>query len=192
MTIDLALDKPDPILLSLFANRFMSVAEAAGRSLQLTSIVRPPFPLASPREVRARSLLSPSLVAVDQHQGAPRLLLRPLCAQRRSHCQRCVPPLDDRLRAGAATDASPFARAAPHLPVHLGSMSFAVRYQVDTLGIGADAPSGDGIVDGDVLLTNSPKAGGSRASSSSAPSGSAAFRSPPPSSPSVCAREHPH
>lgn len=29
---------PDPILLSLFANRFMSVAEAMGRSLQQTSI----------------------------------------------------------------------------------------------------------------------------------------------------------
>jgi Hydantoinase B/oxoprolinase len=30
--------KPDPILLTLFANRFMSVAEAMGRSLQQTSI----------------------------------------------------------------------------------------------------------------------------------------------------------
>lgn len=29
---------PDPILLTLFANRFMSVAEAMGRSLQQTSI----------------------------------------------------------------------------------------------------------------------------------------------------------
>ena len=28
----------DPILLSLFANRFMAVAEAMGRSLQQTSI----------------------------------------------------------------------------------------------------------------------------------------------------------
>lgn len=30
--------RPDPILLTLFANRFMSVAEAMGRSLQQTSI----------------------------------------------------------------------------------------------------------------------------------------------------------
>ena len=30
--------RPDPILLALFANRFMSVAEAMGRSLQQTSI----------------------------------------------------------------------------------------------------------------------------------------------------------
>jgi len=51
---------------------------------------------------------------------------------------------------------------APHLPVHLGSMSFAVAYQIKTLGVGADASSGDGIVEGDVLLTNSPTAGGSR------------------------------
>jgi len=29
---------PDPILLTLFSNRFMSVAEAMGRSLQQTSI----------------------------------------------------------------------------------------------------------------------------------------------------------
>ena len=33
-----SLDGPDPILLTLFANRFMSVAEAMGRSLQQTSI----------------------------------------------------------------------------------------------------------------------------------------------------------
>ncbi|GEM10769.1 cytoplasmic protein [Rhodotorula toruloides] len=95
----MAIEKPDPILLTLFANRFMSVAEAAGRSLQLTSILFAP---------------NGDLIA-----------------------------------------------NAPHLPVHLGSMSFAVRYQVATLGVGADSPSGDGIVDGDVLLTNSPTAGGS-------------------------------
>lgn len=42
MTTPISLDKPDPILLTLFANRFMSVAEAMGRSLQLTSIVSGP------------------------------------------------------------------------------------------------------------------------------------------------------
>lgn len=40
-------------------------------------------------------------------------------------------------------------------------MSFAVKFQIDTLGVGADAPSGQGIEEGDVLMTNSPKAGGS-------------------------------
>ncbi|KDE05790.1 hypothetical protein MVLG_03881 [Microbotryum lychnidis-dioicae p1A1 Lamole] len=43
---------------------------------------------------------------------------------------------------------------APHLPVHLGSMSFAVRYQIETLGQG-------GLHKGDVLLSNHPVAGGS-------------------------------
>ncbi|GAA6008084.1 hypothetical protein JCM11491_001875 [Sporobolomyces phaffii] len=50
---------------------------------------------------------------------------------------------------------------APHLPVHLGAMGFAVKWQLEHLGIGEDASSGDGIVEGDVLLTNSPTAGGS-------------------------------
>jgi len=41
---------------------------------------------------------------------------------------------------------------APHLPVHLGSMQDAVRYQVNLLG--------DNIHDGDVLVSNHPIAGG--------------------------------
>lgn len=110
MTIPL--DKPDPILLTLFANRFMSVAEAAGRALQLTSIST---------NIKERLDYSCALFA----------------------------PNGDLIAN------------APHLPVHLGSMSFAVRWQVNHLGIGPDAPSGDGIVPGDVLLTNSPTAGGS-------------------------------
>lgn len=36
--VNLSSRKADPILLTLFANRFMSVAEAMGRSLQQTSI----------------------------------------------------------------------------------------------------------------------------------------------------------
>ena len=42
---------------------------------------------------------------------------------------------------------------APFIPVHLGSMSFAIKYQLDLLG-----PS---LKPGDVLLANSPVAGGS-------------------------------
>lgn len=42
---------------------------------------------------------------------------------------------------------------APHLPVHLGSMSFAVRYQIAYL-------KGD-LKEGDVILSNHPVAGGS-------------------------------
>ncbi|KAL0571831.1 hypothetical protein V5O48_010127 [Marasmius crinis-equi] len=39
-------------------------------------------------------------------------------------------------------------------------MSYAVKYQIDTLGIGPDAPSGNGIEKGDVIMANSPQAGG--------------------------------
>jgi len=45
---------------------------------------------------------------------------------------------------------------APHLPVHLGSMSFAVRYQ-----IARAKELGEPIEDGDVILANHPAAGGS-------------------------------
>ena len=41
---------------------------------------------------------------------------------------------------------------APHIPVHLGSMQDAVKYQVDLLG--------DKIKDGDVLVSNHPISGG--------------------------------
>ncbi|XP_018907256.2 5-oxoprolinase isoform X2 [Bemisia tabaci] len=42
---------------------------------------------------------------------------------------------------------------APHIPVHLGAMQETVQYQIKTLG--------DEIQQGDVLLSNHPKAGGS-------------------------------
>ena len=41
---------------------------------------------------------------------------------------------------------------APHVPVHLGSMQEAVRYQIQTLG--------DDWKEGDVILSNHPLAGG--------------------------------
>ncbi|GAA5929373.1 hypothetical protein JCM1841_004206 [Sporobolomyces salmonicolor] len=97
-------DKADPILLSLFANRFMSIAEAMGRALQQTSIST---------NIKERLDFSCAIFA----------------------------PNGDLIAN------------APHLPVHLGSMSFAVRYQINTL-------KGD-LHEGDVLLTNHPIAGGS-------------------------------
>jgi 5-oxoprolinase (ATP-hydrolysing) len=42
---------------------------------------------------------------------------------------------------------------APFIPVHLGSMSFAIKYQLELLG--------EGLKPGDVILANSPTAGGS-------------------------------
>ncbi|GAA5944995.1 uncharacterized protein JCM15063_000596 [Sporobolomyces koalae] len=108
----MAADKADPITLALFANRFMSIAEAMGNSLRHTSV-----------STNIKERLDFSCALFDA---------------------------EGRLVSNA-----------PHLPVHLGSMSFAVAYQIKTLGIGKDAPSGDGICEGDVILTNSPTAGGS-------------------------------
>lgn len=98
----------DPILLSLFANRFMAVAESMGRSLQQTSIST---------NIKERLDFSCAIFAADGSLIAN----------------------------------------APHLPVHLGSMSFAVQYQAEhlhELGQGS-------FKRGDVVLANHPAAGGS-------------------------------
>ncbi|KZW01086.1 Hydantoinase B/oxoprolinase [Exidia glandulosa HHB12029] len=94
----------DPILLTLFANRFMSVAEAMGRTLQQTAIST---------NIKERLDFSCALFAPDGDLVAN----------------------------------------APFIPIHLGSMSFAVRYQMK-LHKGNIKP-------GDVFMTNSPLAGGS-------------------------------
>lgn len=95
---------PDPILLTLFANRFMSVAEAMGRSLQQTSIST---------NIKERLDFSCALFAPDGDLVAN----------------------------------------APFIPIHLGSMSFAVKYQMRL--------HEKDLKEGDVLMTNSPHAGGS-------------------------------
>ncbi|KAL5521162.1 hypothetical protein ACEPAG_9084 [Sanghuangporus baumii] len=95
---------PDPIMLTLFANRFMSVAEAMGRSLQQTSIST---------NIKERLDFSCALFAPDGDLVAN----------------------------------------APFIPIHLGAMSFAVRYQMKIYG--------KSLKSGDVLMTNSPRAGGS-------------------------------
>ncbi|OBZ77981.1 Uncharacterized protein C11D3.14c [Grifola frondosa] len=97
-------DAPDPILLTLFANRFMSVAEAMGRSLQQTAIST---------NIKERLDFSCALFAPDGDLVAN----------------------------------------APFIPIHLGSMSFAVKYQMNL--------HGKTLKPGDVLMTNSPYAGGS-------------------------------
>ncbi|EGG08879.1 uncharacterized protein MELLADRAFT_34761 [Melampsora larici-populina 98AG31] len=104
MTISEEQSRPDPILLSLFANRFMSVAEAMGRSLQQTSIST---------NIKERLDYSCAIFAPNGDLVAN----------------------------------------APHLPVHLGSMSFAVRYQIKLL-------KGQ-LYPGDVIMANHPNAGGS-------------------------------
>ncbi|KAJ7596018.1 Hydantoinase B/oxoprolinase [Mycena floridula] len=95
---------PDAITLTLFANRFMSVAEAMGRSLQQTAIST---------NIKERLDFSCALFAPDGDLVAN----------------------------------------APFIPIHLGSMSFAVKYQMNLYG--------KELKEGDVLMTNSPYAGGS-------------------------------
>ena len=46
---------------------------------------------------------------------------------------------------------------APHVPVHLGAMSSTVRWQLEHWC----GPGGEGLREGDVLVTNHPRAGGS-------------------------------
>lgn len=95
----------DPIYLSVFAHRFMGIAEQMGRTLQRTSI-----------SVNIKERLDFSCALFDANGG--------LVAN------------------------------APHLPVHLGAMSEAVRYQIRFWG--------KNLSPGDVLVSNHPQlAGGS-------------------------------
>lgn len=93
----------DPIALSIFGHRFMSIAEQMGRSFQKTAVST---------NIKERLDFS--------------------CA---------VFSPDGRLVANA-----------PHVPVHLGAMEFAVRFQRDLYG--------SALKPGDVLSSNHPQAGG--------------------------------
>ncbi|SCV72651.1 BQ2448_4188 [Microbotryum intermedium] len=136
--------KSDPVLLSLFANRFISIAEAMGRALQQTSI-------------------STNIKELE-------------CADDLSISLNCGIGLDFSCAIFAPN--GDLIANAPHLPVHLGSMSFAVRYQIETLGqdglhkggqshsqLSESLPRSSaqylGLASTDVLLSNHPVAGGS-------------------------------
>ncbi|KAI5964814.1 uncharacterized protein KGF55_001884 [Candida pseudojiufengensis] len=94
----------DPVQLSVFGHRFMSIAEQMGRTLQQTAIST---------NIKERLDFS---CAIFDHNGD-------LIAN------------------------------APHIPIHLGSMSYAVKAQLE-IWKGKLKP-------GDVLVSNHPKAGGS-------------------------------
>jgi 5-oxoprolinase (ATP-hydrolysing) len=120
----------DTIQLSVFANRFMSIAEQMGRTLQRTSIST---------NIKERLDFSCALFGPD---------------------------------GGLVAN-------APHLPVHLGAMQEAVKWQIRHLnaathqtGQQVDAPAeqarakwesraGEGWNDGEVIMSNHPCAGGS-------------------------------
>ncbi|KAK8072524.1 hypothetical protein PG996_005872 [Apiospora saccharicola] len=96
-------DSINPIQLSVFAHRFMSIAEQMGNTLQRTSIST---------SIKERLDFSCAIFSPDGKLVAN----------------------------------------APHIPIHLGSMQFAIRYQ-HRLWEGKLTP-------GDVLLTNHPQCGG--------------------------------
>lgn len=98
-----ALEK-DPVTLSIFGQRFMSIAEQMGRRLQRTALST---------NIKERLDFSCAVFGPDGSLVAN----------------------------------------APHLPVHLGSMESTVTYQIETLG--------DKLKEGDVVISNHPKAGGS-------------------------------
>ncbi|KAH8426372.1 uncharacterized protein LDX57_004110 [Aspergillus melleus] len=93
----------DPIRLSVFANRFMGIAEQMGRALQKTSVST---------NIKERLDFSCAIFSAD---------------------------------GGLVAN-------APHVPAMLGSMAFAVKWQIQHWG--------SRIKNGDVFLTNSPNAGG--------------------------------
>ncbi|ODV82616.1 hypothetical protein CANARDRAFT_204894 [[Candida] arabinofermentans NRRL YB-2248] len=93
----------DPILLSVFSHRFMSIAEQMGRTLQRTSVST---------SIKERLDFSCAIFGPD---------------------------------GGLVAN-------APHIPVHLGSMQYAIQYQ-HNLWKGKLQP-------GDVLVSNHPEAGG--------------------------------
>lgn len=94
----------DPIQLSVFGHRFMSIAEQMGETLRKTSI-----------STNIKERLDYSCAVFSS---------------------------DGRLVANA-----------PHIPIHLGSMSYAIAYQARRYAKGELKP-------GDVLLSNHPIAGG--------------------------------
>ncbi|GAA5897741.1 hypothetical protein JCM5296_000868 [Sporobolomyces johnsonii] len=99
----LSTDKVDPIALSVFGSRFMSIAERMGRTLQRT---------ATSLQIKERLDFSCAIFGPD---------------------------------AGLVCN-------APHIPVHLGSMQWAISFA-------AKAFEGR-LSDGDVMVSNHPSAGG--------------------------------
>uniref|UniRef100_A0A183BQF6 5-oxoprolinase n=1 Tax=Globodera pallida TaxID=36090 RepID=A0A183BQF6_GLOPA len=95
----------DPIQLSIFSHRFMSIAEQMGSVLQRSAIST---------NIKERLDFSCALFGPD---------------------------------GGLVAN-------APHIPVHLGGMQAAVKFQIDHIGL-------PNFRTGDVILSNTPRAGGS-------------------------------
>jgi 5-oxoprolinase (ATP-hydrolysing) len=102
---EVATNVVDPVQLSIFGHRFMSVAEQMGQTMQKTSI-----------SINIKERLDFSCAVFSANGG--------LVAN------------------------------APHIPGHLGSMSYAIAYQAQLYSKPGDLKPGD------VLLSNHPRAGG--------------------------------
>jgi 5-oxoprolinase (ATP-hydrolysing) len=114
----------EPIQLSIFSHRFMSIAEQMGRTLQKTAIST---------NIKERLGMLSSQIMKD-------VLL--FLTSLHSDFSCALFGADGGLVANA-----------PHIPVHLGSLSHAVRWQMQYLG--------DDLKEGDVIMTNHPACGGS-------------------------------
>jgi 5-oxoprolinase (ATP-hydrolysing) len=113
----------------------MSVAEAMGRALQQTSIST---------NIKERLDYSCALFSADGD-----LVVSPTHVPGETPTNPCVSSDRTTLHRLIFTPQA----NAPFIPVHLGSMSFAIKYQLSLLG--------SSLKPGDVLLANSPVAGGS-------------------------------
>ncbi|CAG8552365.1 8281_t:CDS:2 [Ambispora gerdemannii] len=137
----------DPIQLSIFGHRFMSIAEQMGRTLQKTAIST---------NIKERLDFSCALFGPDgglvangmfyQCWSAKKLVLSTGLEQSSRHFWTGV----QRTRSAGLKKLD---MSTPHIPVHLGSLSYAVKFQMEYY-------KGD-LEDGDVILTNHPQAGGS-------------------------------
>ena len=108
----------DPIMLSIFAHRFMAIAEQMGRALQKTSV-----------STNVKERLDYSCALFDSAGGLVANGMTACLIQKSANCL-----------------------VAPHLPVHLGSMSTCVRTQ-------AEIWRGK-LKHGDVVVSNHPEFGG--------------------------------
>ena len=110
----------DPVMLSIFAHRFMAIAEQMGRALQKTSV-----------STNVKERLDYSCALFDSSGG--------LVANGLFYADE-----------NSQTIADLF--TAPHLPVHLGSMSTCVRTQAEIWA--------ERLKRGDVIVSNHPEFGG--------------------------------
>ena len=128
--------KVDPVLLSIYAHRFMGIAEQMGRTLARTAI-----------SVNIKERLDFSVSKVD--------------GRKYSYCRWLFADtkfIPSQRQCALFTSDGGLVANAPHIPVHLGAMQSAVRFQVEYW----NCEGRDGIKENEVFVSNHPQlAGGS-------------------------------